>query len=282
MFKIAVETLEHRVLLSASLVDPASGSPGDPIWLRGGVLHIGGRQRNDHIRFFGSWERAMALGKPSLDPNDMDLVILLNGQRKSFRIGDIKLIEIDGGGGNDLIEVEDKPTYRYFDWCTYEERYTMFGEVRPALVYGGDGDDTIIGSSVGDTIYGGRGDDSIRGYDGADRIFGMAGKDDIEADEGNDYVDGGRGNDNISGNDGADTIWGRAGHDIIYGGIDHDQLFGGAGNDVFWGGDGTDEADGGPGRDSSTDVEGSSHKIEKTFDYTRFSQCGGSGWTNNG
>ena len=86
-------------------------------------------------------------------------------------------------------------------------------------VYGGDGDDTIIGSNTssprGDFLYGGNGNDVILGLAGEDFIYGGAGDDNI---------DGGTGNDFLFGDAGNDTIFSSSGYDVIDGGSGSNTL----------------------------------------------------------
>lgn len=92
--------------------------------------------------------------------------------------------------------------------------------IKRVYVLGNDGNDRIDLSAVktvyGD-VYGGKGDDVIIGTPKDDMLFG-------EAD-----------NDRILGGDGKDTIYGGAGNDGMFGGGGiGDYLNGGAGNDRFW------------------------------------------------
>ncbi len=71
-------------------------------------------------------------------------------------------------------------------------------------LYGGAGNDTLIGDSRNETILGG---------DGNDRIEGRGGRDLVEGGTGNDTVNGGDGDDLINGGTGTDTMIGGAGRD---------------------------------------------------------------------
>ncbi|AVS98836.1 hypothetical protein C8236_08340, partial [Paracidovorax avenae] len=93
------------------------------------------------------------------------------------------------------------------------------------LFTGGDGNDTIVGTSRSGTIRGEAGDDSLYGGEGNDVILGGSGNDWISGEAGDDVIEGGAGNDNMTGGrhggyDGAgnDTyVVGRGdGNDIIY------------------------------------------------------------------
>ena len=83
---------------------------------------------------------------------------------------------IHGLGGNDTISVQDAH-------ATTE-------------IYGGDGDDTVIGSLWGeDYLDGGSGSDVLYGYWGRDSILGSDGNDRIDGGAGDDLLYGGNGND---------------------------------------------------------------------------------------
>lgn len=105
---------------------------------------------------------------------------------------------------------------------------------------GGDGGESIQGTSANDQLVGGSGDDTI---------VGLSGNDDLNGGAGNDTVSGGDGNDSIWGESGTDYLNGDAGNDRIYGGDDGDTLSGGAGNDKIYGGTGDDVLEGGDGSD---------------------------------
>ena len=80
-----------------------------------------------------------------------------------------------------------------------------------ATVFGGLGDDVIVGTPNADLLYGGSGNDTINGGAGIDQLYG---------DEGNDILDGDAGADQMFGGDGSDQfIWDPGdGSDLIEGG----------------------------------------------------------------
>ena len=134
----------------------------------------------------------------------------------------------------------------------------LYGEDGRDRLEGGGGDDALFGGSGADSIEGGWGDDRIEGGRGADRIDGDgpgvpsgAGgtRDAIRGGSGADHIDAGEGNDRAWGQGHADVILGRSGNDRLWGGGGDDRLGGGEGNDRLWGGAGRDDLDGGAGRD---------------------------------
>ena len=64
-------------------------------------------------------------------------------------------------------------------------------------LYGGNGDDTLIGYSYNDEIYGGAQDDFLQGYGGDDYLEGGSGNDRLYGQYGNDELSGGRGQDSF-------------------------------------------------------------------------------------
>jgi Ca2+-binding RTX toxin-like protein len=154
------------------------------------------------------------------------------------------------------------------------------------LVFGGDGNDTILTGDDADTIEGGAGNDSIdagidadliSGGDGNDTIIGGEGSDTIDGGAGDDLIFGGldpsfpdslnipddnpsgpddpvtdNGRDLIFGGDGNDTIFGQDDDDTIYGGAGADLIDGGIDDDLLFGDDGDDTILGGDGDDTIT------------------------------
>lgn len=153
------------------------------------------------------------------------------------------------------------------------------------LVYAGDGDDTVIGTSGNDLLVGGAGDDEIDGGDGDGDIAAFSGlstaytitSEDgesviVEGPDGRDVLRGievlqfddktvplnviagtpdrdtltGTGDDDILvGLGGNDRLIGRNGNDMLFGGAGDDIVYGGAGADVMVDGAGSDFYDGG-------------------------------------
>jgi len=128
---------------------------------------------------------------------------------------------------------------------------------QPATIFGGDGNDAIVGGSGDDQISGGNGRDSIVGGNGNnilcgdngnDVIVGGIGNDVLFGEAGNDVLAGSLGNDLLIGGDGNDTLDGGVGNDRLYGQAGNDTLIGGVGNNILVGGDGNDKLVARPGR----------------------------------
>lgn len=121
-------------------------------------------------------------------------------------------------------------------------------------IFGFSGNDTITGGSGQDFISGGAGNDRIKGGDGSDKLFGGAGNDIIEGEEGDDSVFGGDGSDILRGGNGDDVLYGGAGSDRLIGGLGNDFLNGGKDADTFTGGDGSLNNSGHPITDGGNDI----------------------------
>lgn len=200
--------------------------------------------------------------------------------------------DVFGGLGNDLINTSAPDSASPLPDLGYPGLFPADADPENDrdLVFGGDGNDTIITGDDADTIngeagadeidggfdadliFGGEGGDSIVGGEGSDTIFGDAGDDliyagltpatpdglsipdatDLVPTNGTDLVYGGDGNDTVFGADDADVLYGDAGDDQLFGEIDNDTLFGGDGADLLDGGEGDDVLSGEAGNDTLT------------------------------
>ena len=170
-------------------------------------------------------------------------------------------------GGDDLLKLKNVYDYVY----TYDGDDLIYAE-NVRAVWGGEGNDTIVGStqvfygedgddyidiSLGGSEYtvqpasawGGAGNDTLIGGDYADQLVGNDGADVGYAGKGKDRLVGGAGNDTLFGEGGRDFILGQEGNDHLDGGAGRDRIDSGAGDDVVNGGGGRDRIKGGAGAD---------------------------------
>lgn len=117
-------------------------------------------------------------------------------------------------------------------------------------IFGGVGDDSLVGGYITDRIYGHQGNDQLYGGLGEDSLFGQ---------EGADSIYGGDGNDRIFGGSEDDTIWGENNNDIAYGDEGNDKIYGGYGNDSLFGDEGSDTLVGGTGDDTLLGMAGADY-----------------------
>src|SRR6266511_4410371 len=143
--------------------------------------------------------------------------ILVNGgavavQGGTATVANTGLIQVFGQGGNDTIALDETN-----------------GALPAANLFGGSGNDTLIGGSGGDLLFGQSGNDTLLGKGGFDFLFG--GEDD----------------DVLVGGDGDDQVFGEAGNDLMIWNPGDDT-------DLFEGGDGIDTAavNGGNGAETFT------------------------------
>jgi Ca2+-binding RTX toxin-like protein len=177
----------------------------------------------------------------------VDVIGFGQTQRYGNKGTKVSHITADGGGGNDVITIDQSV---HID----------------ATLSGGEGDDQIVGGSGSDTIHGGNGNDVLSGGAGNDFIYGEGDNDLIFGNAGADFLDGGAGSDHIYGGNGVDqydasgkpignegdlgdVIFGGDGNDSLYGNLGDDKISGGPGDDQIFGGDGNDLLVGGDGHD---------------------------------
>ena len=138
-------------------------------------------------------------------------------------------------------------------------------------MWGGDGNDTLLGGSGPNRLDGQAGHDWIVGGTNRDTISGDTGDDLLWGDfdpsnseptptnasvSSDDILWGGDGNDTLFGQQGNDQMLGGKGKDKLDGGIGHDKIYGGDHDDQLTGGDGNDWLDGGLGSDTIVEQVG--------------------------
>src|SRR5262249_2490128 len=125
---------------------------------------------------------------------------------KMYGTGAIKRVEIQGKGGNDLIQVVSPL------------------KAIPVKVDAGAGNDQVLTSIGKDTLLGGTGNDTLRSEAGNEPLDGGPGNDDLEAGDGNDTLTGGPGIDTLEAGSGDDTLYARDGQvDQVHGGDGTDK-----------------------------------------------------------
>src|SRR5437764_1376470 len=118
----------------------------------GTTLQIGGTAGDDHISV-------------EIDKSDVSkLRVRVNKTQSLFKASAVKLIRIEGRRGNDDIEIDQ----------------TNGAITRKTLIFGGAGDDRIVGGAGRDRLHGDEGDDSILGQSNKDILYGEAGDDSLQ------------------------------------------------------------------------------------------------------
>lgn len=183
-------------------------------------------------------------------------------------------------GGEDILGTYELVRASNGDTATYEVgmRLKPISDNESNQLFGGIGDDVIIGNDGNDLLVGGTGEDSLQGGAGNDILSGGDGEDILIAGKGNDVLEGGKdidflygehGNDRLYGGDGDDYLWGDGetlrenahGDDYLDGGYGDDQLVGGAGADTLIGGQGDDHLFGEKGNDILDGGDGSDQLV---------------------
>jgi Ca2+-binding RTX toxin-like protein len=83
-----------------------------------------------------------------------------------------------------------------------------------ATIFGTNGADNYIGTSVADTIYGAGGNDTLNGKGGDDYIYGDLGNDSLYGDTGQNFLFGREGNDTLNAISTLDNLSGGIGDDV--------------------------------------------------------------------
>ncbi len=135
-------------------------------------------------------------------------------------------------------------------------------------IFGGGGNDTLIGTAGSDFIGGGAGDDVLVDNYGNNRLRGGMGDDTLTVGDGSNgsTLKGGAGHDTLTSGAGNDTLYGNSGYDVLVGGRGNDALYGNRGRDVLNGGEGNDIIDGGRGHDMLTGGRGSDSFVFRALD----------------
>ncbi|MGJ0359846.1 hypothetical protein NG785_09320 [Aliarcobacter cryaerophilus] len=173
--------------------------------------------------------------------NDIDTLINIQNIKggegnDTFRTNFAVSNQFDGNSGNNTMDYSNANASQKIvvalDGANFRDVTIGSGAVVDSVkniqnIYGGAGDDTIIGDGNSNILDGGSGDDLISGIAGLNTLRGGAGADTIYGGTGNDIIDGGVD---------SDTIYANAGDNIIYGGDDSDTIISGTGNDTIYGG----------------------------------------------
>jgi hypothetical protein len=115
--------------------------------LRGGVLRVYGTARDD----------AIVIERSDAQPHKLQVTV--NDELpRLFRAGKVHGILVRGYEGDDVIELSEDVLNR-------------------AVIFGGAGDDEIVGGSGKDLIFGGDGEDDVAGGPNRDKVFSGDGED---------------------------------------------------------------------------------------------------------
>jgi Ca2+-binding RTX toxin-like protein len=142
--------------------------------------------------------------------------IFINGGAIAITGGDptvanTSTIQVFGQGGNDTISLDESngalPAAQLFGGAGND---TLIGASGNDQLFGGTGDDILLGKGGDDLLFGGSGNDTLTGGAGSDQMFGQSGNDRMiwNPGDGSDLMEGGDGNDTaeVNGGNGAETF----------------------------------------------------------------------------
>jgi len=96
-----------------------------------------------------------------------------------------------GGDGDDLVIGDNSASITTSS--TTDGVDILYGDAGSDTIYGAGADDTAYGGAAVDTVYGGDGNDTLRGEAADDSLFGDVGDDTLDGSAGTDALDGGAG-----------------------------------------------------------------------------------------
>ena len=131
-----------------------------------------------------------------------DLLVTLGGERFAFDAGAVERVEVFGGGGDDRII-----------GTRADVTLAVFGEAGNDVIFGSAADDELAGGTGRDRIFGRDGNDALAGDEGDDYLVGGDGDDVLADSAGNDFLTGNGGDDTFEDRDGRGTAVGGAGAD---------------------------------------------------------------------
>jgi uncharacterized protein YkwD len=192
-FRPTLECLEERTLLAAHLTASLSG----------GLLRIDGTNHADTIVVREIHNRVSVDG----------VTINVAGHRQaSVSAASVRRIMIHGNGGDDRIFLNSQAVRG-------QQALTM-----PITVWGGAGNDLIVGGAGNEQLHGGGGNDIIYGGAGHDLLDGGPGNDILVAGSGNTVLDGGTGRNLLIGGPGTNTFLSHSARDRIVLGRGHNVV----------------------------------------------------------
>lgn len=188
--RLALEALENRRLLAIT----ATFAPA------AGILNVFGDSADNTIEI----------------SRNAGGTILVNGGAVNIvggvpTVANTTLIQAFGLAGNDTISLNESN-----------------GALPAAKLFGGGGNDILIGGSAADQIFGQSGDDALQGKGGSDFLFGGSANDELVGGDGDDLAFGQNGSDTMIWNPGDDTDLNEGGA-----GVDTVIVNGGNGAEIF-------------------------------------------------
>lgn len=191
-----------------------------------------------------------AAERGSLLSGEYDNDFLIGGVSLDLLLGGTGKDTLLGGAGDDVLYGDSFVSWSSRDWNF--TRRVEFDAVENVTEYWVDfvGMGTVVLGETGqegDFLYGGAGNDWLLGQNGQDYLDGSIGNDVLFGGRDSDFLQGGTGDDVITGDAGI-TPTGLDGDDYLAGGSGNDSLIGDGGNDILLGGDDDDVLSGDNGK----------------------------------
>ncbi len=165
--------------------------------------------------------------------------LLFGGRGDDLIFGDGGTDQIFGGDGNDTLYAGGGSNERVYGGAG--DDLIDLGSGGPSTALAGAGNDVVVTGPAGNAVaYLGDGDDLLTTDGARVVVFGGSGNDWVIGQDRNDRLNGGDGNDTLDGGGGNDRLAGDAGDDLLYGGQNltgRVTLSGGTGSDTIFGGE---------------------------------------------
>ncbi|MGI8504446.1 MAG: calcium-binding protein, partial [Hassallia sp.] len=171
---------------------------------------------------------------------DANTILVANDNNYPFSVG-----RPPGIDNNEIIQLQlDKP-------LNLDPRVGLAGLNLPtSRILGGNGDDTLYGTSGDDFLDGGEGNNTLYGSEGNDTFLAKSGNDIAYGGAGNDVFFLGNGNNSVYASEGRNRVVTGTGNDLIYAGAGDDTISTGAGDDLIYAGQGNNIISAGTGNDT--------------------------------
>ena len=259
-----IESVERRILLSATWVDAETGDPLDGP-TSGNDIYTG-TEGDDIADALAGNDVLSGLGGDDVLAGGAGDDLLDGGAGDDTLHGGTGDDSLIGGEGLDIADYSGAGSAVSVDLSAGTANGGDGADMLSGIenVVGSDHDDTLSGDDADNVLSGGVGDDTLTGGLGDDTLAGGAGSDTadysqagagVSVDLAAGSASGGAGNDTLSGiedvtgSDYSDVLAGDAADNVLAGGSGDDSLDGGAGDDTLNGGLGDDTLDGGAGID---------------------------------
>jgi Ca2+-binding RTX toxin-like protein len=144
-----------------------------------------------------------------------------------------------GNSYSDVYNGNGQISFRYEAGSIASEQ--ILSGTKAAMLFGLEGNDTLLGSTGLDYLSGGIGQDYLSGNGGSDTLEAGSGNDVLIGGAGKDFLYGDEGNDSLFGGETGDFLYGQGGNDRLLGQGGNDRLAGGSGSDTLFGGLGVDK-----------------------------------------